>query len=115
MRRRLASMCLPPLVLSAAATAQAGMSQARLEDDCLQRLKPIVPRDVKVSGVDFSALGAYATYFVVSYRFTGDLENGKRSAACTYRREGQWVRDDAASHKLVRELESSRRRTATVE
>ncbi|TWO68520.1 hypothetical protein FN976_23090 [Caenimonas sedimenti] len=112
MGSRHAIHCLPLLLLAASTAAQGGMSQARLEDDCLQRLRPIVPRDVKVSGVDFSALGAYATYFVVSYKFAGELENGKRVAACTYRREGQWVRDDAASHQLLRDLESSRRRSA---
>lgn len=32
----------------------------------------------------------YATYDVVSYRFTGALENGKHTAACTFRRDGQW-------------------------
>lgn len=90
--------------------AQPGLSQARLEDDCLQRLRPLVPREVKVKGADFSALGNYATYYVVTYRFTGDLENGKRAATCTYRRDGQWVRDDAAAHKLARELEASPRR-----
>ncbi len=93
------------LLLPVAALAQSGMSQARLEADCLQRLTPIVPRDVKSKAVDFSALGNYATYYVVSYRFTGDLKNGSRIAVCTYRRDGQWVRDDAASYRLVRELE----------
>jgi hypothetical protein len=86
------------------------LSQARLQDDCLQRLRPLIPREVKVKGVDFSALGSNAAYYVVSYRFTGDLENGRRSAACTYVREGRWVRDDAAAYQFLRELEASPRR-----
>lgn len=62
--------------------------------------------------VDFSALGSNAAYYVVSYRFSGDLENGTRSATCTYRRDGQWVKDDAAMFKLARELERRPRPTA---
>ena len=110
MRRQLAY--LPLLILPALAPAQTGMSQARLEDDCVQRLRPLVPQDVKSTGVDFSALGNYATYYVVRYRFTGDLKNGSRTATCTYRRDGQWVRDDAAAHKLARDLEPARPRGA---
>ena len=86
------------------------MSQSRMEDDCLQRLRPIVPQDVKSDGADFSALGNYATYYVVRYRFNGELRNGNRIAACTYRRDGQWVRDDAAAYKLARDLEPARPR-----
>ena len=104
MRSSFALFALAPLL----AFAQLPMSQSRLEDDCLQRLRPLVPREVKVQGVDFSALGNYAQYYVVSYRFAGALENGKRAAACTYRRDGQWVRDDAASYRLARELEPRR-------
>jgi hypothetical protein len=103
MRIRLA--CLPLLLLPAPALAQSGMSQTRLEDDCLQRLRPLVPQDVKTQRVDFSALGSYATYYVVSYRFTAEIRNGSRAAACTYRRDGQWVRDDAAAWQLARDLE----------
>jgi hypothetical protein len=99
-----------PLVLAAHAMAQTGPSQARLEDDCLQRLRPLVPRDVKAKRVDFSALGSNVAYYVVSYRFSANLENGARAAACTYRRDGQWVRDDAAAWKLARDLEPGRRR-----
>lgn len=58
--------------------------------------------------VNFSALGNYAAYYVVTYRFTAGLANGQRTAACTYRRDGQWVRDDAASYKLARELDAKR-------
>jgi hypothetical protein len=90
--------------------AQSGISQARLQDDCLQRLKPLIPREVEVKRVDFSALGNYATYYVVSYGFTRELENGSRTAACTYRRDGQWVKDDAAVFRVKREIETSRRK-----
>ncbi|MCG2591459.1 hypothetical protein LZ009_01525 [Ramlibacter sp. XY19] len=90
--------------------AQLPLSQSRLQDDCLQRLRMLVPREVRVQGVDFSALGNYAQYYVVHYRFAGPLENGKRSAACTYRRDGQWVSDDAAAYRLARELEPARKR-----
>lgn len=99
-----------PLLLGPAGAAAQTLSQARLEDDCLQRLRPIIPREVKAEGVDFSALGSNATYYVVSYRFSGDLGNGRRSAACTYLREGRWVRDDAAAYKFLRELEAAPRR-----
>jgi len=104
MRRLLSMLSFALLFGPMAATAQSGMSQARMEEDCLRRLESIVPREVKVKGVDFSALGNYATYYVVTYRFTHDLENGQRAAACTYRRNGEWVRDDAAAYKLAREL-----------
>ena len=100
--------CLSFFLLPAVALAQSGMSQARLEDDCLQRLRPLVPQDVKAKGADFSALGNYATYYVVSYRFTADLRNGSRTATCTYRRDGQWVRDDADAYKLACELDHAR-------
>ncbi len=83
------------------------MSQVRLEADCLRRLGPLVPGGVESKGSDFSALGNYATYYVVTYRFTGDLKNGSRTAVCTYRRDGQWVRDDAASYGIVRELDAA--------
>lgn len=110
MSRIFAIACLAGLWGPLASLAQAGASQARLEDDCLQRLRAIVARDVKVSRVGFSALGNYATYYVVTYQFTGDLANGKRAAACTYRRDGQWVRDDAAAWQAARDLEPARRR-----
>ena len=103
-------VCLSFVALPAFALAQSVMSQAQMEDDCRQRLRPLVPYDIKSSGVAFSALGNYATYYVVSYRFTGDLANGNRAATCTYRRDGQWVRDDAATYKLARELDAARAR-----
>ena len=112
MNRLFPLACFAVLLAPVAFFAQTGMSQARLEDDCLQRLRPIVPREVKVKAVDFSALGNYAAYYVVTYRFTGDLENGSRTGACTYRRDGQWVRDDAAAYKFARELEPRRRARA---
>ena len=96
------------LLFPGLAFAQSGFSQKRLEDDCLQRLRPIVPCDVKVKATDFSALGSYATYYVVRHRFTGALLPGSATATCTYRRDGQWVRDDAAAWKLARDLEPSR-------
>jgi hypothetical protein len=65
-------------------------------------------RGFRATGAGFSALGNYATYYLVSYRFTGDLRNGSRNATCTYRRDGQWVRDDAAAYKLRGELEAAR-------
>src|SRR4051794_24413695 len=98
-RLRIAA-CLPFLLSAAVLPAQAGPSQARLEDDCLQRLRPIVPREVKAQRVDFSALGTYAGYYVVTHGFDGELATGQRMAACTYRRDGQWVKDDAAVFKL---------------
>jgi hypothetical protein len=55
-----ASCALAALVLAAAplgGIAQPRLSQSGLEEDCLQRLKPLVPRDVKASGASFSALG----------------------------------------------------------
>jgi hypothetical protein len=110
MRCCLPAVCLAFALAPAPAGAQGGMSQTRLEDDCLQRLRPLVPREVKPVGVNFSALGNYAAYYVVSWRFPAALENGARNATCTYRRDGQWVRDDAAAHKLARELASSPRR-----
>ena len=113
MRRRLACLLklLPTLLLlPGLAQAQAGMSQVQVEADCLQRLTPLVPHDVKVKGVNFSALGNYATYYVVSYRFTGNLRNGNSAATCTYRRDGGWVRDDAAAWKLALELGAAKGR-----
>ena len=95
-------------LIAPAALAQSGVSQARLQDDCLQRLHAIIPREVKVARVDFSALGNYAAYYVVSYGFTSKLANGQRAAACTYRRNGEWVKDDAAVEKLKRELDAAR-------
>ncbi|MBA2964247.1 MULTISPECIES: hypothetical protein [Ramlibacter] len=109
MRRPVVSLAC--LLLPAAGLAQ-GLSQARLQDDCLQRLKPIIGRDVTVQAVDFSALGNFATYYVVTYRFTGVLETGQRTASCTYRRGGEWVKDDAAMHKLARDLEPRKPRAA---
>jgi hypothetical protein len=93
---------------AAAAHAQPGFSQARLQDDCLQRLAAIVPREARVAKVDFSALGNYATYYVVSYRFSAPLQTGRATAACTYRRDGQWVGDDAAALKMRMDLEPRR-------
>jgi hypothetical protein len=49
---------------------------------------------------------------VVTWRFAGDLENGQRSAACTYRREGQWVRDDAAAYQALRDMAPRKRAKA---
>lgn len=95
-------------LLPAWVAAQSGMSQRRLEDDCLQRLRPMVPPDVRWKRTDFSALGSYATYYVVRHHFSGVLLTGSATAACTYRRDGQWVRDDAAAWKLARDLEPSR-------
>ncbi len=92
------------LLAASAAAPQAGPSQARLQEDCLERLRPLVPAGAQVQRVDFSALGNYASYYVVSYRFTADLPTRHRTASCTYRRDGQWVRDDAAAWKLAREL-----------
>jgi hypothetical protein len=109
MNRPGALACLPLFLAVAHAVAQTGPSQARLEDDCLQRLRPLVPPEVKAMRVDFSALGSNVAYYVVSYRFNADLENGARTAACTYRRDGQWVRDDAAAWKLARDLEPRKR------
>ena len=102
--------CLPLLLGAAVLPARAGPSQTRLEDDCMQRLRPIVPREVKARRVDFSALGTYAGYYVVTHGFDGELATGQRTAACTYRRDGQWVKDDAAVFKLKQELDSARRR-----
>jgi len=92
------------LLLPAAALAQAGPSQARLEEDCRQRLEPLVPAGVARTASSFSALGSYASYYVVSHRFSSALKNGSASAACTYRRDGLWVRDDASSWKLAQQL-----------
>ena len=85
------------------------MSQTRMEDDCIQRLRPIVPREVKVQSQSFGALGTQANYYVVTYRFADKLANGQRAAVCTYRRDGQWVSDDAHSFKLARDLEPKSR------
>ncbi len=109
MRRHLACLAFY-CALPAATLAQSGLSQARVEADCLHRLALLVPQDLKVKAVSFSALGNYATYYVVTYRFTGDLRNGSNAATCTYRRDGEWVRDDAAAWKLARELEAGRGR-----
>lgn len=84
------------------ATAQASLSQAQMEADCLRRLAPLIPADAQARAVDFSALGAYASYYVVTYRFDVELRHGARSATCTYRREGQWVRDDAHAYRQRR-------------
>jgi hypothetical protein len=110
--KRLVAFALVAACAPLTGLAQPRLSQSRLEDDCLQRLKPLVPREVKVKGVDFSALGNYATYYVVTYRFDGDLDNGRRTATCTYRREGQWVRDDASAYQAARDLEPRRRAKA---
>jgi hypothetical protein len=108
--RRLLAIGGCVLLAPALALAQSARSQSALQDDCLQRLRPLLPREVKAAAVDFSALGAYATYYLVSWRFTGTLHNGQRTAACTYRRDGEWVRDDAAAYKTARDLESPRPR-----
>lgn len=97
--------CLFPAI----AIAQTGMSQAQLEADCLQRLRPLATHGAKARAVSFSALGNYATYYVVTHRFSDDLRNGSRAASCTYRRDGQWVRDDAAAFKMASELEPRQR------
>lgn len=73
------------------------------------RLSPLVPSDLKPVGTGFGALGNYASYYVVTYRFAGDLKNGSRLATCTYRRDGQWVRDDAAAYRLARDRQLGRR------
>lgn len=95
-------------LLPAWVSAQSGMSQKRLEDDCLQRLRPVVQREVQWKSAEFSALGSYATYYVVRHHFSGALLTGSATAACTYRRDGQWIRDDAAAWKLARDLEPTR-------
>jgi len=106
MPRTLPAMYLLLALLPALAQAQSGASQPRLESDCLQRLRPLMGEGVHWTSASFTALGNYAAYYVVTYRFTAALTNGQRSAACTYRRDGQWVRDDAAAHKLARELDA---------
>jgi hypothetical protein len=100
---------LPPAVHAQSVIAQAaglpqttGLSQAQMEADCLRRLAPLMQADAEVKGVDFSALGQYASYYVVTWRFKADLRHGARSATCTYRREGQWVRDDAHAYRQAR-------------
>lgn len=103
-------LLLPLLLAPATALAQSGMSQARMQSDCLVRLDVLIAPGVASRGASFSALGNYANYYVVTYRFTGDLRNGSRTATCTYRRDGQWVRDDAAAWKLARELDAARPR-----
>lgn len=113
MTRCLPCACLLLALLPSAVPAQQGASQARLEADCLQRLRPLMGPGVHWTTVGFSALGNYAAYYVVSYRFTADLDNGRRTAACTYRRDGQWVRDDAAAYSLARELDARRTGTRT--
>jgi hypothetical protein len=107
-----ASFFLAWLLAPATLLAQSGLSQSKLEADCLQRLDMLVPRDAKVKAVAFSALGNYAAYYVVSADFTGALKNGRRSAACTYRRDGEWVRDDASAYRIATEAEA-RRQLAT--
>ncbi len=92
------------------ALAQGGMSQARMEEDCLQRLQPLIAQGVTVQGVNFAALGHNATYYVVSYRFSRELPSGQRTAACTYWRDGQWARDDATAYRMARELDAGRAR-----
>ncbi len=99
MLRALSALCLVVALLPATAAAQSGPSQVQLEADCLQRLRPLMGPGVLWTSAGFSALGNYATYYVVTYRFTADLANGKRTATCTYRRDGQWVRDDAQAHR----------------
>ncbi|HEY8358697.1 MAG TPA: hypothetical protein VIL30_14660 [Ramlibacter sp.] len=103
-----ASLVLPWLLLPATLLAQAGLSQANLEADCLRRLRVLMPPDVKVRQVGFSALGNSAAYYVVSAAFTGALTHGRSTAACTYRRDGEWVRDDAWAHRTAGELEARR-------
>ena len=108
MPRHLPAICLALTLLPPVVQAQSGASQPRLESDCLQRLRPLMGQGVHWTTVNFSALGNYAAYYVVTYRFTAGLANGQRMAACTYRRDGQWVRDDAAAHRLARELDTQR-------
>lgn len=113
MPRHLSTLWLLLTLLPAMATAQPGPSQPRLESDCLQRLRPLMGQGVHWTTVNFSALGNYAAYYVVTYRFTASLANGQRNAACTYRRDGQWVRDDATAYRLARDLAARRPGTAT--
>ena len=108
MPRYLHAAFLMVAAMPAMTLAQSGASQPRLESDCLQRLRPLMGGGVHWTTVNFSALGNYAAYYVVTYRFTDSLANGQRIAACTYRRDGQWVRDDAAAFKLARELDAVR-------
>lgn len=103
MPRDMPAICLVLALLPAVAPAQPGASQPRLEADCLQRLRPLMGQGIHWTTVSFSALGNYAAYYVVTYRFTASLANGQRHAACTYRRDGQWVRDDAAAYRLARD------------
>lgn len=105
----LRALCLicslaPTLALAQSAMPSPGASQARLESDCLRRLRPLMAQGVLWTDVGFSALGSYAAYYVVSYRFTDKLLNDRSTATCTYRRDGQWVRDDAAAFRLARQL-----------
>lgn len=102
------AICLVLALLPAVAPAQPGASQPGLEADCLQRLRPLMGPGIHWTTVSFSALGNYAAYYVVTYRFTTGLANGQRTAACTYRRDGHWVRDDAAAHRLARELDAQK-------
>jgi len=101
---------LPLVMLPVFALAQTGAAQARLEADCLRRLDPLVPPGVDRQGASFSALGNYAVYYVVSYKFSGELRNGSRAAACTYRRDGEWVRDDAHALRMARDHATARQR-----
>lgn len=112
MPRNLPAICLALALSPPVVQAQSGASQARLESDCLQRLRPLMGQGVHWTTVNFAALGNYAAYYVVTYRFTATLTNGQRNAACTYRRDGQWVRDDAAAYRLARDLAASRPGTA---
>jgi len=52
-----------------------------MQDHCLQRLRPLVPRMAQVKKVRFSALGNFATYYVVSYHFTAQLANARDTRA----------------------------------
>jgi hypothetical protein len=106
--RSIASLLCILAAVPAIAQAQGGMSQSRMEDDCLQRLRPLVPRDVQVQAPRFGALGNQANYYVVTYRFSQALAHGQATAVCTYRRDGQWVSDDAAKFKLAQELDTAR-------
>lgn len=108
MPRHLPAICIALILLPPVAHAQSGASQPRLESDCLQRLRPLMGQGVHWTTVNFAALGNYAAYYVVTYRFTASPANGQRNAACTYRRDGQWVRDDAAAYRLARDLDARR-------
>ncbi len=102
--RLLACMALPGILLPGPALAQPALSQTQLEADCQRRLRLLVPPDVKAGAATFSALGSQPAYYVVTWQYSGELRNGQRRAACTYRRNGDWANDDAHAFALAREL-----------